>query len=160
MNTRQPKAGSLLARDLMRRPRTASPDDRVYDVVKMLTRHGISGAPVIDHDRKVIGMLSERDCIHALVRAVMDDLPSHHVRDVMSTELTMIPPETHILTVAHLFLHKQLRRIPVVDREGRLLGQITRGDLLKRAVEVFETAPSRKSALLYLSALEGTIPPA
>ena len=153
------KPRTLLARDMMVKPYAVRPGDRVYDVVKTLTRRRYSGAPVVDAQRKVIGMLSERDAIKALLNAVVEQLPSHTVEQVMDTKLTTIPPETHVLTVAHLFLHKNLRRIPVVDREGVLIGQISRSDLLRRAIDVFEASPNRKAALLYLSALEGTIPP-
>lgn len=158
MNTiRRPKM--LLARDLMvSRVKTVKPDDMVHDAVRLLVAHGISGAPVVDDTGQLVGMLSEKDCIQALMRAVVERLPSSKVKDVMSRQVVTIPPETHLLTVAHLFLTKSLRRIPVV-RDGKLVGQISRHDLLKRAVAVFDKAPSREAAVLYLSAFEDTLPP-
>lgn len=159
MNVRR-NARPLLARDLMvARVHTVRADERIYDVVKMLVKKGISGAPVVDDRRRVIGMLSERDGIQALMRAVVDDLPSSRVRDVMDPEVTTVPPETHLLTVAHVFLTRKLRRLPVVDHDRRLVGQISRRDLLRKAIEVFDAAPNREAAILYLSAFEGTFPP-
>ncbi|MCB9666349.1 MAG: CBS domain-containing protein [Alphaproteobacteria bacterium] len=160
MNSRSRQPSMLIARDLMQTSvRTVRPDDRVYDTVKMLVRKGLSGAPVVDADRRVVGMLSEKDCIKALVHAVVERLPSHLVEHVMSRDVRTVLPETHYLTVAHLFLQHPIRRLPVVDGEGRLVGIIGRSDLLKHAIDVFEAAPSREAAILYLSAFEGTIPP-
>ena len=76
----------------------------------------------------------------------------------MSKDVVSVGPGTGILQVAHLFLRKRLRRIPVVDADGVLLGQVRRRDLLKRAVSIFEGAKTREAALLYLSALERSPP--
>lgn len=144
---------------MTRRVKTVRADDRVYDAVQMLVAHGISGAPVVDAKGHLIGMLSEKDCIQALMRAVVHRLPSSKVSDVMDRNLTSVREDAHFLTITHLFLYEGLRRIPVVDDDGRLIGQISRRDLLAKAMQIFEKAPTREAAILYLSAFEGTIPP-
>lgn len=159
MNARMPRS-QVLARDLMKRNVHAVREhERVCDVVRVLVHRGYSGAPVVDDAGKLIGMLSERDCIQALIRAVVHSLPSSYVRDVMSTDLTTVSPDAHLLTVANHFLYGGRRRLPVVDDDGRLLGQISRSDLLRASIAIFDEAPSREAAILYLSAIEGTIPP-
>lgn len=149
----------LTARDMMTRKLvTVRQDLRVLDAVRMLLKNRVSGAPVVDESNRLIGMLSEKDCIHALLRAVAERLPSSLVADVMSTEVTTVDETTDLLTVAHLFVTRPLRRIPVLAHDGRLLGQISRRDLLRSAVDVWDEAPNRQAAVLYLSAT-GRRPP-
>ncbi len=143
----------ITAREMMTRELlTVDKDTRVLEAVRLLLKHRVSGAPVVDEEGRLIGMLSERDCIHALVRAVAERLPSSYVRDVMSTDVLTIADSADLLTIAHLFVTRPVRRIPVISEEGRLIGQISRHDLLASAVAVWDEAPCRQSAVLYLSA--------
>ncbi|MEO0601733.1 MAG: CBS domain-containing protein [Myxococcota bacterium] len=131
---------------------TVREDMRVLAAVRSLLKHRLSGAPVVDDQGLLIGMLSERDCIHALVRAVVERLPSSYVRDVMTTDVLTISESADLLSIAHIFVTRPMRRIPVVDEERHLVGQISRHDLLATAVAVWDEAPSRQAAVLYLSA--------
>ena len=137
---------------------TVRPDDPIYDVVQQLVKRGFSGAPVVQGSR-LVGVISEKDCIRALMRAVVDQLPPSRVSDVMTSEVITVSPTTSLLTAAHHFLQHPIRRLPVVDEKKRLLGQVSRRDLLRHAVKVFEVKGDRRSALLYLSAIKGTVPP-
>ncbi|MFT4978580.1 MAG: CBS-domain-containing membrane protein [Myxococcota bacterium] len=149
----------ILAEDIMvRRLHTAKPDQSVQAVVNALIKHRISGMPVVDAAGKLVGMISEKDCINTLIRAVHDRMPPSHVSDVMTTPKT-IGPGAHLMTIAHHFSTLPLRRLPVVDGEGKLVGQISRRDLLKAARQIFDHSPSREVAVLYLSALERDAPP-
>ena len=60
---------------------TVGPDERIYDVVQQLVKRGFSGCPVVV-GKKLVGVLSEKDCIRALIRAVHDQLPPQQVSDV------------------------------------------------------------------------------
>ncbi len=137
---------------------TVGPDERIYDVVQQLVKRGFSGCPVVV-GKKLVGVLSEKDCIRALIRAVHDQLPPQQVSDVMTADVTTVSAGTPLLSAAHLFLQHPFRRLPVVDSGGRLLGQVSRRDLLKHAIQVFKVSGDRKSAFLYLSAVDGTVPP-
>jgi CBS domain-containing protein len=137
---------------------TVRPDARIYDVVQQLVKRGFSGCPVVE-GKKLVGVLSEKDCIRALMRAVHDQLPPQQVSDVMTSEVITVSPGTPLLSAAHLFLQHPIRRLPVVDTGGRLLGQVSRRDLLRHAIQVFKVSGDRKSAFLYLSAVDGTVPP-
>lgn len=160
--SRQRRAGEpagIHAENIMvRRVYTAQPDQPISAVVKLLLRHSISGMPVVDSDNRVIGIVSEKDCISALMRAVHDRTPPSLVQDVM-TEPTVISPGTHLMTIAHHFSTRPIRRLPVVDDQGALVGQISRRDLLRAARHVFDQSPSREVAVLYLSALDREAPP-
>jgi predicted transcriptional regulator len=131
---------------------TARRDQRVVEVVKGLLKHRISGAPVVDDARRVVGVISEQDCIKALMRAVHHRVPFSLVGEVMSTQVISISEDTHIMTMADLFLAHPVRRLPVV-RDGILVGQVSRRDVLTTAVSLFKGMPTRQAAVLYLSAL-------
>jgi CBS-domain-containing membrane protein len=144
---------TLRARDMMSvRIHTVAAEDRVYAAVQTLLKKRVSGAPVVDQNNRVIGILSEKDCIQAMLRAINDRLPPSLVRDVMTTSVVTAKPDDDLLSIAHIFLTRPIRRIPVVDEQGKLLGQISRRDLLAAASRVFDEAPSRDAAVLYLSA--------
>jgi CBS domain-containing protein len=143
----------LTARDMMvESPWTVGPDDPVFETVQMMLKRKLSGVPVVEEDRRLVGVLSEKGCIRALMRAVLYRMPPSVVRDVMMANPATVTEGASLLTVAQLFLQNDLRRVPVVS-EGRLVGQISRSDLLDVAVKVFREAPSRHAAVLYLSAL-------
>jgi CBS domain-containing protein len=96
-----------------------------------LLRHGFSGAPVVDVAGRVLGVLSELDCLEALAASAFDEAPAGLVADRMHRELDTIPPETDLFTVVQHFRENVHRRILVVDREGHLLGVVARRDVLR-----------------------------
>ena len=149
----------VAAREMMTaRLTTVRADMRVLDAVRLLLKHRYSGAPVVDDGYRLVGMLSEKDCIQALLRAVDERLPSSLVADVMTRGVTTVTESTDLLTIAHMFTTQPLRRIPVVREDGVLVGQISRRDLLEAAVRVWDDSPNREAAVLYLSATGRTTP--
>jgi CBS domain-containing protein len=142
---------------MVRRLHTARPDQRVREVADMLLKYKVSGAPVVTEGAILVGVVSEKDCIKALLRAVHHRVPFSLVSDVMTTELITIGEDTHIMAMAELFIQHGIRRLPVV-RDGRLVGQVSRRDVIRAASELFRQAPSRDAVLLHLSAL-GSEPP-
>jgi len=136
---------------------TLRPEQPVGEGVRLLLKRRVSGAPVIDGSRTLVGIFSEKDGLTALLGAVHHERPPALVSDVMTTRLITVTEDTHVMAMAHLFTTKPIRRLPVV-RDGRLVGQVSRRDLLNATRQLFDGAPSRESAVLYLSAL-GELPP-
>jgi CBS domain-containing protein len=152
------KHTTVTAQDIMvRRVRTVRPEERVFQASKMLTRAGHSGAPVVDDQHRLVGMLSEVDCIRAFLNAVHHGHPPSLVSDVMTREVISITEDLGILAIADLVVRKKLRRVPVV-RGSLLVGLVCRRDVLERAQAIFERSGGREAAILYLSAL-GRKPP-
>ena len=120
------KAEDCMAKDLV----TVHPETDAYDAIGLLLKHEISGMPVVDNDGKLVGILSESDCLETLVDSQYHELPTALVQDLMSTELVTVGPHTDILEIAGMFLHQKLRRLPVVD-EDELVGQVSRWDVLR-----------------------------
>ncbi|MFH1267087.1 MAG: CBS domain-containing protein [Planctomycetota bacterium] len=125
------KAEDYMVKELV----TVRPETDAYDAIGLLLKHRISGMPVVDQAGNLVGILSERDCLKTLLEAQYHNLPTALVKDLMSTGATTITPDTDILKVADLFLNERFRRLPVVDK-GRLVGQISRRDVLRAIQEV------------------------
>lgn len=143
----------IVARDIMvTKLITISPDMDLREASRLLLKNCISGAPVVNEEGELVGVFSEMDVMNALVDAIYEELPSSEVRNYMSTELFTIGEEMDILSIAQIFRSKGYRRLPVV-RERKLLGQISRRDVMAAAVRLMEPPSDYKSAVLYLSAL-------
>ncbi len=111
------------------------PDVPASEAIVLLLKHKISGMPVVDEDGKLVGTLSERDCLQAFVHARYHNLPTTLARDLMTTEVETVGPDMGILEVAELFLNKHFRRLPIIE-EDRLVGQISRRDVLRAMEEM------------------------
>ena len=132
---------------------TVSPDMSVMDAVGLLLKHSISGAPVTDAQGNLVGIMSELDCVNHISHSAMNGVPPKQVVDLMKTEVETVAPDTSLLTIAHVFNKTRFRRLPVVNEEGRLLGQISRRDLMRTLYEMMKHERKRKEGPLYLSAI-------
>ncbi|MFI8823505.1 CBS domain-containing protein [Streptomyces sp. NPDC053431] len=112
------KVGSLMTDNVV----AAVPDTSFREVAKLLTEHDISGVPVIDDDDHVVGVVSE------------SDLPAHGqptARELMSAPAITVYAEERAADAARLMVRRGVERLPVVDEEERLVGIVTRRDLLR-----------------------------
>ena len=123
----------LTARDIMTRSLiTLSPEMSVFKAIRILVGRGISGAPVVDENGSMIGVLSELDCLRMLSS---DEFYADRqeeagtVKHFMTGAGRTISPDMGIYAVAHYFLTLPIRRLPVID-DGRLVGQVSRRDVL------------------------------
>ena len=114
-----------------RHVQTISPDTDIMDAVDFLLEKRVTGALVADASGKLVGMLTEYDCLKLLTHGdARGEAPSGTVRDYMSTNVQSIPPTMDIYYCAGLFMNVSFRRFPVVAN-GRIVGAITRFDLLR-----------------------------
>ena len=109
---------------------TLHPEMDVYKAIDILLANKITGAAVVDEREKLVGVLSEKDCLQTLVHGLYSSLPGGQVRDYMTRKVTTISPELDVFTTADLFLKNTFRRLLVVE-DDKLVGQITRRDLLR-----------------------------
>ena len=109
---------------------TLKPDMDVYKAIQILLDGKITGAGVVDDREYLVGILSEKDCLRTLVHGAYSNLPSGKVSDYMTKNPVTIHPDLDVFTVADIFLNSTFRRLLVV-KEGKLVGQITRRDLLR-----------------------------
>lgn len=127
---------SIKVRDYMTRHLvTFRADTDLFTAINRLLEHRISGAPVVDTQGHLIGLLSEGDCLRGILSGAYYEAIGGNVSMYMTTEVETISPETDIIEVSERFLRGRRRRMPVIE-EGRLIGQISRSDVL-RAVKEF-----------------------
>ena len=124
-----PTAADVMLRD----PVCLRPDMEVEDAVKTLLRKRISGAPVVEHDR-LVGIFSERDALAAMAGALYDSQPNGPVSAHMRRNMVTISPDTDLFVIASRFERDPVRRLPVVDADGRLLGLVLRSTALAALV--------------------------
>lgn len=138
----------LRAADVMTSPAIACRHDAYFEeVADLLSDREISGMPVLDEKGRLVGVISERDLAHALggplVRLAvkrhnhgpflreLKDVPRHarRAKDIMSTPPITVDPDAGLADVAAMLISNQINRAPVVS-EGRLVGVVSRGDVL------------------------------
>ena len=105
-------------------------DTSVEEIVKTLAKNKVVGGPVVDADQKLVGFITEQNCIKQMLNNTYY-CDSHEVaRDIMRRDPLFVSPEDDVLHLAEDMLKKRPKIYPVVE-EGRILGMITRADVLK-----------------------------
>lgn len=113
-------------------------EDNVLEAMQVIIDNKVSGVCVIDADEKLVGILSELDCLRAVLGAVYNDVGVGRVKDYMASDnLVVAHPDEDIVDVAQDMMLKNKRRRPVVEN-GVLVGQITCRQLLS-AVKKFQS---------------------
>src|SRR5215203_4500990 len=120
------------------------PDATLIDAVKVLTKHHLSGAPVVSTDGAVVGFISEPNLMDVLFD---QETRMRKVSDYMSPEVQMVHVSESIATAATMFAMYGFRRLPVVE-DGRLIGVVTRRDLLAHSLVSKETFAEPLMALI------------
>lgn len=142
-------ARSMCAQDVMTRDViTVSADTSLNETAGRMAAAGISGVPVVDADNRVIGVISEKDFLGkmgaepsgsfmAVVSQCLKNkgcvaLPMRGktAGDIMSAPAVTVEPGRPLAEISQLFAEKRINRVPVVDAEGRLIGIVSRADMV------------------------------
>ena len=155
-STTAPTAPALTARDFMATKLiTLSPDEDALAAIRKLLHYRISGAPVVDSDGNFLGIFSEKTSMRFLIDASYSQLPSNRVGAFMNTDIErLITVDTDWLHCAQIFLSTPYRRLPVCEGT-KLIGQVSRRDMLNAAIKLIDKKPDRRSGkfVMYFSAL-------
>ena len=110
-------------------------DQSIIEVVDMLIKFRVSGGPVVDEQKRVIGIISEGDCVKQISESRYYNMPMEDTRveRYMSREVETISPDVNLFDVANLFLKSKRRRFPVVE-EDRIIGIVSQKDVLRTAL--------------------------
>jgi CBS domain-containing protein len=113
---------------------TFKPDQPIQDVIATIIEKKIAGAPVLDDDHRLVGMISEKDCLRLIVDQAYYNLPpeTRKVSDYMTPKVQTLSPKTTVLEAAVEFINSPIRRFPVVEN-GMLIGQVSRRHILRAA---------------------------
>lgn len=124
------QVSDYMARDLI----TLARETEINRAMHILLEHRISGAPVIDNGGALVGMLSKKDCLRAAIEASYYRAWGTTVADHMSSKVETLEADTDILAAAEVFVNSTFRRYPIL-RDGRLVGQLSRADVLRAMSE-------------------------
>jgi len=106
--------------------RTAARDMSLSEAAALMRDGDMGAVPVVD-DGKLVGIVTDRDIV---VRAVAEGKDAAtHVGDVMTTELFTVTPDDFVFEAIRLMGDKQIRRVPVIDNNGALVGIIAIADV-------------------------------
>jgi CBS domain-containing protein len=124
------------AKDLV----TVSPDQTIQEVIDIIIEKRISGAPVLDAQRKLVGIISEKDCLRIIVDQAYHNLPIEpkKVSDYMTVNVKTLSSESDVVEAANEFLNTPIRRLPIIEK-GVLIGQVSRRDILKASKNISPT---------------------
>jgi CBS domain-containing protein len=110
---------------------TLSPETRIMAAIDFLLRHRVTGAPVVDADEKLVGIITETDLLRLVTEGVQGEPPvDATVAEYMTTDVLSVAPTVDIYYIAGMFLANKFRRLPVVEN-SKIVGAITRFDLLR-----------------------------
>lgn len=115
---------------------SVGPGEDAAAIASALTQHRIGAALVRDVDGAVLGIVSERDIVRAIAREGTAAL-ARTARDLMTSDLITVRPDTHITEAFGLITAHRCRHLPVIEN-GRLLGLVSIGDLVKARIEQAE----------------------
>ena len=132
------ESGPLHVSDYMTRDLiTFRKDQTIYEVMELLTKHRISGGCVVDDKKKLIGIISEGDCMKHISDSQYYNLPieDNTIEKRMTCNVETINEDMNVLDAAKIFIEKKYRRFPIV-RDGKLIGQISQRDVLRAALSL------------------------
>ena len=113
--------------------------DTVFDAIHQILVFKVSGVCVVGDNDQLLGILSELDCMRAILSSVYNDAPVGTVEEYMTKDVITVSMHDNIVDVAQDMLEHKHRRRPVIQEDGKLVGQVTCRQLL-RAVKEF-TSP-------------------
>jgi len=147
---RSAKAKDVMTRDVV----SVRKDVPLRDVARVMARHGISGVPVIEEDGTVAGVISEKDFLFHLgfenARSFMDVvaqslgsagcvsicLREETACDIMKSPVITVQEETTVAEIAAIFTQEKINRVPVVSTTGKLMGIVSRADIVRSSFPV------------------------
>lgn len=132
--------------DCMRRkPLTIGRDANLVEAIETLVDHRLTGVTVVDDRGHPAGVLSELDCIRAVLTAIYNDGDPELalVHEAMTADINSCGPEDNIVEVAQDMLRTRQRRRPVIEN-GRLVGQVSSSNILWALMEHSRRRVSRQ----------------
>ena len=115
-----------------------APDATVYEAVSLMAEKNV-GALLVVEDGRLVGIVSERDYTRKVMLRGKRSRETQ-VREIMSTELTTVPPRESVDDCLRFMTEKRVRHLPVVNGNGEIRGVISIGDLVKHVISVQSAA--------------------
>ncbi len=138
------KAGDAMVRKVISVTRKTP----LVQVAETMARHGVSGVPVVEEGERVVGVISEKDFLTRMGEqdaktfmgvvaeclkgkgCVAVPIRGQNAEDIMTSPAVTVNEETSIMEIANIFTEKNINRVPVINQQGRLVGIISRADVV------------------------------
>ena len=146
-------AGSVRAHDIMtRKVFSVKRDTLLKEVAERMAKEKISGIPVLEDDGKVAGIISEKDFLSSMgsgdkthfmsfIAECLSGKPcaassvlSQKAEDIMTSPAIIVREGATVFEISNIFTQKNINRVPVTDREGKLLGIVSRADIVRASM--------------------------
>lgn len=133
---------------------TVPQEATLLETAKILSKHDISGAPVVDREGKLVGVVSEKDLFKALypshaefyespgvwidldkLEEKTSEAADKPIRDIMNSEVVTVNPDTSLMQVGSIMLVRGIHRVIVVGQQGQIIGIVTRRDIYKNIIK-------------------------
>lgn len=137
----KPHPQSLQVKDYMSRKLVLlRPEQRIEEAIQSLLEKRVSGAPVVDANHRVVGMISEGDCLKEAIRGKYNNGMHSKalVGECMTIDVITVAPDLNIFEAAQKFIKLRLRRFPVVH-QNVLLGLISQKDVMRAVLRLRST---------------------
>lgn len=147
------KVKEIMTREVV----SVSPDAYAKEALDLLFKMNISGLPVIENQKKLVGMFTEKEVISYVLpsyiekvgRFIYDENPKSTKRkfqnlakitvvQLMRKDVVTVSEEATLCEVARIMLTQKARRLPVLDKSGKVVGIVARGDIIKALVKEAE----------------------
>ena len=97
----------------------------IQEATRLFIRNNVHGAPVEDKG-KIVGIITYTDIAHAIAQGKLNV----KVKDIMTKDLITVSPDKAIEDAATLLVRNKIKRLPVIDKEGNLIGIVSRKDIM------------------------------
>ena len=131
------KAPILVSDYMTKKLVTFRPEQSIYEVMELFAKHKISGGPVVNDKKELVGIISEADCMKSISESRYFNMPilEKSVEKYMTREVSTIDHDLNIFDAASYFYKANRRRLPVL-KNGKLVGQISRKDIVVAALKL------------------------
>jgi CBS domain-containing protein len=125
-------AKTIMKRDVI----TVHPETPLDKVINTLIQHNITGMPVLNEDSSIAGIVTEKDILSFLLDKDILDMTNNRllcettVHHIMTTDVVRFDEDTPLTQICRALVDRHFRRVPIVDKDGKLVGIISRKDII------------------------------
>ena len=134
----------LLTRDII----SINENDTIYDAIKLLSKNKIGALPVINNQKKLCGIVSERDVINAIYENKKIKFSLSHINSIMTSKVITCNKDTESNVLMKIMTTNKIRHIPILEK-NLLIGIVSIGDVVKRLLEKFNIENEELKSWLY-----------
>ena len=138
----------LISKLLDREVISLNENNTIYDAINLLAKNKIGALPIVKNQKKLCGIVSERDIIRELANDINKNLKKSLVSSIMTTEVITCNKFTKSDELMDIMTVNKIRHIPIIEQES-LIGIISIGDVVKRLIEKFNLENDYLKSWLY-----------